>query len=239
MFSWCFLVRTFFTRAGMPMGPAGSAKSLTGSLICLCLSDTCWKLFLRKQILKYVFIMFKLYLESYRNSYSKGSRARWSSTWLWAPVTVGNLKWQLENVPMTAALMLWGKTRRLALGPLCSPIRTSSARYCGQSLWTFQRRIKFKEIKSSRCQSQGESSSALKGLSSKSWIICFELLHCYQTDCGGVFEEESDLFVQKHWRGYSSPEAPWEKSDGWQAEAAGDGFDWQLSAIFGIVFTFV
>lgn len=53
-----------------------------------------------------------------------------------------------------------------------------------------------------------------------------------------MFEEESDLFVQKHWQGYSRPEVPWEKSDGWQAKAAGDGFDWQLSAIFGIVFTF-
>lgn len=140
---------------------------------------------------------------------------------------------------MTAALTLWGKTRRPALGALRSPISPSSARRCSRSPWTFQRRIKFKEIKSSRCQSQGESSSAPRGLPSKSWIICFELLRRYQTGCGGVFEEEPDLFVQKHRRGYSGPEAPWEKSEGWQAEAAGDGFDWQISAIFGIVFTFV
>lgn len=50
-----------------------------------------------------------------------------------------------------------------------------------------------------------------------------------KTDCSGVFEEKSDLFVQKQWQGYSSPEVPREKSDSWQAKAAEDGFDWQLS----------
>lgn len=41
-------------------------------------------------------------------------------------------------------------------------------------------RIKFKKIKSNRCRGEGESSSLIKVLPSKSWIICFELLHCYQ-----------------------------------------------------------
>lgn len=34
--------------------------------------------------------------------------------------------------------------------------------------------------------------------------------------------------------GTAATKEPWEKSDGWQAKAAGDGFDWQPSAIFGI-----
>ena len=49
-----------------------------------------------------------------------------------------------------------------------------------QSQYIFQQRIKFKKIKSNRCQCEGESSWPIKVLSSKSWIICFELLHCYQ-----------------------------------------------------------
>lgn len=112
-----FSIRTFFTQARTAISWASSAKSPTGCLICSGLSDTCWKLFSEKRISKYVFILFKFDLGSYRNSYSKGSRACWTFTWLSAPLTVENLKWQLENVPMRAVLMLCGKTRRLALGP--------------------------------------------------------------------------------------------------------------------------
>lgn len=40
--------------------------------------------------------------------------------------------------------------------------------------------IKFTKIKSNRCQTEGESFWPIKVLPSKGWIICFELLHCYQ-----------------------------------------------------------
>lgn len=57
-----FSVHTFFGKVRLTIRPANSAESLTGSVICSCLSDTWWKLLTDKGIFQNLYFSYQIYI---------------------------------------------------------------------------------------------------------------------------------------------------------------------------------